>query len=61
MQDSWLSKKAQEIQSFSDRMYITKFHDVLETIYGPKSSEAIPLLTADGGTLLTDQKVKDKQ
>ena len=38
MQDSWLSKKAEEIQSFADRNDMKKFHDALKTIYGPKSS-----------------------
>ena len=55
MQDSWLSKKAEEIQSFADRKDMKKFHDALKTIYGPKSSDATPLLSADGSTLLTDK------
>ena len=32
-----------------------KFHDALKTIYGPKSSGASPILSADGSTLLTDK------
>ena len=32
-----------------------KFHDALKTIYDPKSSGTIPLLSADGSTLLTDK------
>ena len=32
-----------------------RFHDALKTIYGPKSSGATPLLSADGSTLLTDK------
>ena len=56
MQDSWLSKKAEEIQSFADRKDMKKFHDALKTIYGPKSSGATPLLSADGSTLLTDKR-----
>ena len=55
MQDSWLSKKAEEIQSFADRKDMKKFHDALKTNYGPKSSGATPLLSADGSTLLTDK------
>ena len=58
MQDSWLSKKAEEIQSFADRKDLKKFHDALKTIYGPKSSGATPLLSADGSTLLTDKDAK---
>ena len=33
-----------------------KFHDALKTIYGPKSSGATTLLSADGNTLLTDKE-----
>ena len=33
-----------------------KFHDALKIIYGPKSSGATTLLSADGSTLLTDQE-----
>ena len=32
-----------------------KFHDALKTVYGPKSSEATPLLSADGSTLFADK------
>ena len=32
-----------------------KFHDALNTIYGPKCYGATPLLNADGSTLLTDK------
>ena len=55
MQDSWLRKKAEEIQSFADRKYMKTFHDVLKIIYGPKSSGATTLLIADGSKLLTDK------
>ena len=58
MQDSWLRKKTEEIQSFADRKDMKKFHDALKTIYGPKSSGATTLLSADGNTLLTDKKVQ---
>ena len=36
MQDSWLSKKADEIQSFADRKDMKKFFDALKTINGPQ-------------------------
>ena len=57
MQDSWLSKKAEDIQSFADRKNKMKFHDALKTIYGPKSYGATPLLSANGSTLLLDKDV----
>ena len=56
MQDSWLSKKADEIQSFADRKDMKKFFDALKTIYGPQSSGTTPLLSADGTSLLTDKE-----
>ena len=55
MQDSWLRKKTEEIQSFTDRKDMKKFHDALKTIYDQKSSGATTLLSADGSTLLTDK------
>ena len=55
MQDFWLSKEAEDIQSFADRKDMKKFHDALKTIYCPKSSCATPLLSADGSTLLTNK------
>ena len=38
MQDSWLSSKADEIQSFADRKDMKKFFDALKTVYGLQSS-----------------------
>ena len=37
MQDSWLRKKADEIQSFADRKDMKKFFDALKTVYGPQN------------------------
>ena len=54
MQDSWLSKKTEEVRAFADRKDMKKFHDALKTVYGPKSSGATPLLSADGRKLPTD-------
>ena len=48
MQDSWLSSKADEIQSFADRKDMKKFFDALKTVYGIQSSGTTPLLSADG-------------
>ena len=56
MYDSWLRKKTEEIQSFADRKDTKKFHNALKTIYGPKSSGATTLLSADGSNLLTDKE-----
>ena len=56
MQESWLRKKTEEIQSIVDRKDKRKFYDALKTIYGPKSSGAITLLSAVRNTLLTDKE-----
>ena len=56
MQDSWLRKKADEIQSFADRKDMKKFFDALKIVYGPQSSGTTPLLSADGTSLLTDKE-----
>jgi hypothetical protein len=56
MQDTWLSKKADEIQSYADRNDMKRFYDALKTIYGPTKSGSSPLLSADGNTLITDKE-----
>ena len=56
MQDSWLSNKADEIQSFADKKDMKKFFDALKTVYGPQSSGTTPLLGAYGTSLLTDKE-----
>ena len=56
MQDSWLSSKVDEIQSFADRKDMKKFFGALKTVYGPQSSGTTPLLSADGTNLLTDKE-----
>ena len=56
MQESWLRKKSDEIQSFADRKDMKKFFDALKTVYGLQSSGTTPLLSADGNSLLTDKE-----
>ena len=56
MKDSWLSAKADEIQSFADRHDMKNFYDALKAVYGPKPSGSSPLLSADGSTLLTERE-----
>ena len=51
MQDSWLSSKTDDIQSFAGRKVMKKFFDALKTVYGPQSSETTHLLSADGKRL----------
>ncbi|CAH1277239.1 Hypp9517 [Branchiostoma lanceolatum] len=55
MQEDWLSKKADEIQSFADRKDSKRFYDAIRALYGPQRSSSFPLLSADGRTLITDR------
>ena len=52
MQESWLSKTADEIQSFADRKDTKTFFDALKTIYGPQSSGTTPSLLTDKEAIL---------
>ena len=56
MQNSWLSKKVDEIQYFADRKDMKKLFDALKTIYGPQSSGTTPLLSTGGTSLLTEKE-----
>ena len=49
-------RKQKKFSLYADRKDMKKFHDALKTIYGPKSSGATTLLSADGNTLLTDKE-----
>ena len=55
MQDSWLSNKADEIQSYANKNDSKNFYSALKAIYGPTSSGSSPLLSADGLQLITEQ------
>ena len=56
MQDSWLSSRADGIQSSADRKDMKMFFDELKTVYGPQGPGTTPLLSADGTSLLTDKE-----
>ncbi|CAH1248443.1 Hypp8150 [Branchiostoma lanceolatum] len=55
MQEDWLSKEADEIQSFAGRKDSKSFYDAIRALYGPQRSSSFPLLSADGRTLITDR------
>ena len=57
MQDSWLSRKADEIQGFADKHDSKRFYSALKEVYGPQPSGVTPLLSADGANLLTEKSV----
>ena len=55
MKDSWLSGKADEIQSFADKNDMKNFYSSLKEIYGPTTSGSSPLLNNDGTILITNK------
>ena len=55
MQDSQLSKKADEIQFYADSNNPKHFYDSLKAIYGPKPYGASQLLSTDGATFIGDK------
>ena len=54
MWDEWLSKKANEMQSYADQHDSKCFCEVLKCVCGPQSSGSSPLLSSDGTKLITD-------
>ena len=54
MRDSWLNKKADEIQQYADRHDMKNFYNAIKEVYGPTTSNSSPLLSADGTYLITD-------
>ena len=55
IQDSWLTRKADEIQKQVDANNYKCFYDSLKTLHGPQSKGALPLLSADGSIVFTDK------
>ena len=56
LRDTWLSSKADEIQGYADRKDMKNFYAGLKEVYGPTTSGACPLLSADGAKLITDKE-----
>ena len=56
MQDSWLSRKVDEIKGFADRNEVKNFYDGLKEVHGTTTLGSSPLLSADGSTLITDKE-----
>nr|VZI44352.1 unnamed protein product [Spirometra erinaceieuropaei] len=55
MQDAWTARKAEEIQGYADRNEWKNFFSAIKAVYGPPTKGTAPLLSADGGTLLTEK------
>nr|VZI09819.1 unnamed protein product [Spirometra erinaceieuropaei] len=54
-QDAWTARKAEEIQGYADRNEWKNFFSAIKAVYGPPTKGTAPLLSADGGTLLTEK------
>ena len=55
MKDSWLSEKADEIQSFAVKNDMKNFYSTLKEMYGTTTSGSSPLLNIDGMILIIDK------
>ena len=56
LQNTWLSKKAEEIQGYADSHDMRRFYDGFKCLYEPQSSKNTPILSADSSKLITDKK-----
>nr|VZI49169.1 unnamed protein product [Spirometra erinaceieuropaei] len=54
--DVWTTRKADEIQGFADCNEWKIFFAVVKVVYGPTAKRTVPLLSADGSTLLPEKK-----
>ncbi|VDL90242.1 unnamed protein product [Schistocephalus solidus] len=55
MQDAWMTRKAEEIQGFTDRNEWKNFFATTKAVYEPPVKSAALLLRAEGRTLLTEE------
>ena len=55
MKNKWWTDKAMELQEAADHKDVKRFFENLKAMYGPKEDGLVPLLAADGCTLLTDR------
>ncbi|VDL95537.1 unnamed protein product [Schistocephalus solidus] len=54
MKDTWMIRKAEEIQGYVNRNEMNNLFKAIKAIYGPCSEGTAPLLSSDGKTLLTE-------
>ncbi|BHF60933.1 hypothetical protein SprV_0100390300 [Sparganum proliferum] len=55
MQDAWTARKAEEIKGYVARNEWKNFFSAIKAVYGPPTKGTVPLLDADGTTLLTEK------
>lgn len=56
MQNEWWTAKSQQTQQYADSNDMHNFYDSLKSIYGPKNCPLVPIRSADGATLIKEQK-----
>ena len=54
MQDEWLEKKADEIETYATTKNSKMFSSAIKEVYGPTKPRTTPLLSTDGSTLLKE-------
>ncbi|VDL91002.1 unnamed protein product [Schistocephalus solidus] len=54
-QDAWMIRRAEKIQSYTDRNKMKNFFEAIKTIYGPCIKGTAPLLSSYHRTLLTEK------
>ncbi|VDM01693.1 unnamed protein product [Schistocephalus solidus] len=55
MQNAWMARKTEKIQGYVDRNEWKNIFTTIKVVYGPPVKGAVPLLRADGTTLLTEK------
>lgn len=61
MKDRWWKARAEETQHHADAGNTKELYKSLNGIYGPRKSSTVPLLSADGNTLLqTPEDIKER-
>ncbi|XP_061884956.1 uncharacterized protein LOC133635724 [Entelurus aequoreus] len=56
LKNDWWTDKAQEIEHFAVKNDMHNFYNAVKTIHGPRNSSLSPVKSADGSTLIKDQK-----
>ena len=56
LKNDWWTGKAQEIEHFAVKNDMHNFYNAVKSIHGPRNSSLSPVKSADGSTLIKDQK-----
>lgn len=56
LKNDWWTGKAREIEEFAVKNDMHNFYNAVKSVHGPKNSSLSPVKSADGSTLIKDQK-----